>query len=214
MPNTLPFTQTHPAQRIRQILPGVTYDRAFVADPAQAELDVIEQCEFRHRASIAYGRTYAVPRLEAWYGSKPYHFNGANFPARPLPPVLHSLRIALECYLPGVTFDGCLVNLYRDGRDSVAWHSDDEPDMGDPVVASISLGATRAFRFRAIRPVSATASALVPNAASVDLEAGSLLVMDRGVQGLYQHTLPRTTRADRQGRRVNLTFRAPLGARK
>ena len=96
--------------------------------------------------------------------------------------------------------------MYRDGRDYVSWHSDDEPDMGDPVVASISLGAERDFLLRAIRPVSAVASALVSNRGKVKLGHGSLLVMGRGVQGTYQHSLPRRAHA---GLRVNLTFRAP-----
>lgn len=152
------------------------------------------------------GRAYRVPRLEAWYGPHPYRFNGTCFPARPLPPALQALKVRLECYFREVEFASCLVNVYRSGQDSVAWHSDDEPDMGDdPVVASISLGATRDFLFRAIRPVAAVASALLPNRGKVALEHGSLLVMGRGVQSTYQHSLPKRVTA---GRRVNLTFRA------
>lgn len=190
---------------VRNILPGVTYYPGFVGDPDTAEREVIEQAEPRQRTAVMGGRTYLVPRLEAWYGSHSYQFNGASFPARALPPVLLALKVRLECTL-GVEFSGCLVNLYRDGQDSVAWHSDDEPTMGDPIVASISLGCPRDFLFRAINPVSATASALVPNRAKVELAHGSLLVMGRGVQGMYEHALPKRARA---GRRINLTFRAP-----
>jgi alkylated DNA repair dioxygenase AlkB len=95
--------------------------------------------------------------------------------------------------------------VYRDGQDSVAWHSDDEPDMGDPIVASISLGCARDFLFRAINPVAALASAVCPNKGRVKLEHGSLLTMGRGVQSTYQHCLPKRAKA---GRRINLTFRA------
>lgn len=191
-----------------QILPGVTYCPDFVDEASATEADVIEQVtpDLVQRTGSLHGRSYLVPRLEAWYGPHAYRFNGASFPARPLPPTLAALKVRLECYLPDVEFSGCLVNVYRDGRDSVAWHSDDEPDMGDPVVASISLGAPRDFLFRAINPVAAVASALLPNRAKVKLEPGSLLLMGRGVQATYQHALPKRASA---GRRINLTFRAP-----
>lgn len=183
-----------------QILPGVTYEPCFIALARAVECTVFAQCErdFVQRTGSLYGRSYKVPRLEAWYGSKPYKFNGAKFAAKELPPILALLRSEIEKTMQGVTFDGCLVNLYRDGQDSVSWHSDDELDMGDPVVASISLGATRRFRFRA--------KADHTNQAMLDLASGSLLVMGRGVQRAYEHCLPRCANA---GRRLNLTFRAP-----
>ncbi len=187
------------------ILPGVTYHPGFVGEPDAAEREVMEHVTLSQRTATMGGRTFSVPRLEAWYGSHAYRFNGATFPARPLPPVLHALKVRVECYL-GVAFEGCLVNVYRDGQDSVAWHSDDEPDMGDPIVASISLGCARDFLFRAINPIAPMASALIPNRAKVCLEHGSLLVMGRGVQAAYQHALPKRANA---GRRINLTFRAP-----
>lgn len=189
----------------RTILPGVTYHPAFVGDPDEAERDVFEQCDFVQRTMTFGGRAVQVPRLEAWYGPRPYRFSGHTFAAEPLPPVLQALKVRVEAML-GLAFEGCLVNLYRDGSDSVAWHSDDEPDMGDPVVASISLGAARDFLFRAVAPVPTLASALIPNRARVTLEHGSLLVMGRGAQAQYQHSLPKRARA---GRRINLTFRAP-----
>ena len=189
-----------------RVLPGVDYFTGFVDDPDEALRDVLEQVTTVPRRGFAYEREYLVPRLEAWYGPAPYRFNGATFPAREAPPVIAALKVRLECYFPGLEFTGCLVNVYRDGRDYVSWHSDDEPEMGDPVVASVSLGAERDFLLRAIRPVPAIASALVPNRGKVKLGHGSLLVMGRGVQGTYQHSLPRRAHA---GLRVNLTFRAP-----
>jgi len=182
-----------------QILPRVTYEPSFIAHPEVCENAVFAQCErdFVQRTGSLYGKSYQVPRLEAWYGSKPYKFNGARFAAKELPPVLAELRKELED-AHGVKFTGCLVNLYRDGKDCVSWHSDDEPDMGDPIVASISLGATRRFRFRAKRDHA--------NQAWIELASGSLLVMGRGVQLVYEHCLPRCAKT---GRRLNLTFRAP-----
>jgi alkylated DNA repair dioxygenase AlkB len=191
----------------QNILPGVTYIPNFVMDPDETEREIMEQIELSQRTASMGGRSYKVPRLEAWYGDHAYRFNGATFPARPLPPSLLALKIGLECFFrPPVAFSGCLVNVYRDGQDSVAWHSDDEPSMGDPIVASISLGAERDFLFRAIRKIGPTASALIPNTGKVKLEHGSLLVMGRGVQGTYEHSLPKRANA---ARRINLTFRAP-----
>ena len=189
------------------ILPGVTYHPRFVEDPDATEQQIAEEIalgtlQARH-ASMG-GRAYRVPRLEAWYGPHPYHFNGHTFPVRDLPPALLSLRVRLECF-PGLKLEGCLVNVYRDGQDSVSWHSNDEPDMGDPIVCSLSFGAARDFLFRAINPQPALSSAVLPNRAKVRLEHGSLLVMGRGVQGLWQHSLPKRAKA---GRRINLTFRS------
>jgi alkylated DNA repair dioxygenase AlkB len=189
------------------VLPGVIYLPNFVSEPDETEQEVMEQVQLVQRTAAMGGRSYPVPRLEAWYGSHDYRFNSHTFSAQPLPPALLALKIRLECYFPSVNFDGCLVNVYRDGQDSVGWHSDDEPDMGgDPIVASISLGAARDFLFRKIERTSVMASALIPNKGKVTLEHGSLLVMGRGVQSTYQHSLPKRANA---GRRVNLTFRAP-----
>lgn len=90
-----------------------------------------------------------------------------------------------------------LANLYRDGRDGVGWHADNERELGpDPVVASISLGAPRRFRFR---------SKDRTRQLDMMLEHGSLLLMAEGTQTAWEHCLPRSTRA--VGTRVNLTFR-------
>jgi len=182
----------------QSILPGVDYFPDFIEDPDAVEREVLAQVELVQRTATMGGHSYRVPRLEAWYGPHDYRFNGATFPARPLPPALLALKGRLDSMLR-VGFLGCLVNVYRDGQDSVSWHSDNEPEMGDPIVASISLGCARDFLFRAISPKEHRVKVL--------LEHGSLLVMGRGVQSLYNHSLPKRARASR---RINLTFRAPL----
>ena len=95
-------------------------------------------------------------------------------------------------------FDSVLANLYRDGRDSMGWHSDDEAELGAaPVIASLSLVRTRRFLLKhRLDPAPVTALAL-PH--------GSLLVMAGATQRNYQHALPRTTRVTQP--RINLTFR-------
>jgi alkylated DNA repair dioxygenase AlkB len=94
-----------------------------------------------------------------------------------------------------------LANLYRNGQDSMGWHSDSEPELGEaPVIASLSFGAPRTFRFRSkeTREI----------AGSIELAHGSLLLMAGATQRLYQHALPRSARID--DARINLTFREIL----
>ncbi len=144
-----------------------------------------------------YGRTQPIPRLNAWYGEPgaSYTYSGARFVPEPFTPELTVLRERLQAFTGG-HFNSVLANLYRDGNDSVGWHSDNEPELGpEPVIASISLGATRRFRLRHAQypPV------------SVDLHDGDLLLMTGPLQHHWQHTLPKTRRP--VGARINLTFR-------
>jgi alkylated DNA repair dioxygenase AlkB len=113
-----------------------------------------------------------------------------------------------------------LANLYRDGRDAMGWHRDDEPELGSrPVIASLSLGATRRFLLKprgqgrtGAKPVAEMRRGQEPAsspATAIALGHGSLLVMRGNTQSHYRHSLPRT---DRQvGPRINLTFRQVCG---
>lgn len=98
-----------------------------------------------------------------------------------------------------VSFNSVLCNLYRDGRDSVAWHSDDETELGAaPVIASVSLGDTRTIQFRhRTRPELRRQFELVHD---------SMLLMSGGTQRWWRHQVPKTARP--VGQRVNLTYRA------
>jgi alkylated DNA repair dioxygenase AlkB len=100
--------------------------------------------------------------------------------------------------IAGQRFNSVLLNLYRDGRDGMGWHSDDEPELGpDPVIASVSLGATRRFRMRHRKQRGETMG--------IDLEHGSVLLMRGPTQHRWLHAVPKTTRP--VGERINLTFR-------
>jgi alkylated DNA repair dioxygenase AlkB len=156
------------------------------------------------------GREVASPRLSAWYGDPHAHYSysGLSLEPRPWLPVILELKARIEavCNAP---FNCVLLNLYRDGADSMGWHSDDEPELGErPVIASLSLGATRRFRLRHRRQ-----KELEPVA--IDLENGSLLIMEGDTQRFWRHQIPKTRRAAEP--RVNLTFRnifrAPLRGR-
>jgi alkylated DNA repair dioxygenase AlkB len=92
-----------------------------------------------------------------------------------------------------------LLNWYRDGNDSVSWHSDDEPELGaDPVIASLSLGQTRRFELRHRQRKDLRKCVL-------ELNHGSLLLMGKGLQRNWQHQIPK--QPGLQGERLNLTFR-------
>jgi len=102
----------------------------------------------------------------------------------------------------GGRFNSALANAYRDGRDSMGWHSDDEKELGRaPLIASVSLGAERRFL---LRPRVRTAEGRAP-ASGLTLEHGSLLVMKGDSQRRFQHALPRTRKPT--GLRINLTYR-------
>ncbi len=155
----------------------------------------------RHRLKL-FGREIDAPRLSSWIGDRDaaYTYSRVRFDPQPWPPLVAALRDELARRL-GVRFNGVLANCYRDGRDSMGWHSDDERELGpDPLIASLSFGATRRFRLqdkaRAEKPV------------SIELAAGSLLVMSGATQRNYRHDLPKTARA--VGERINLTFRRIL----
>lgn len=154
-----------------------------------------------HRIRV-FGREVDSPRLSCWIGDPQahYRYSGADFAPQPWPASLQPIRERLQETL-GVAFNSVLANQYRDGRDAMGWHSDDEPELGpEPVIASISLGATRRFALKHRRQPD--------RALALELPHGSLLVMSGATQRNYRHALPRTTRA--LGARINLTFRRIL----
>jgi alkylated DNA repair dioxygenase AlkB len=147
-----------------------------------------------------HGREIASPRLSAWYGDPDAHYSysGLSLEPRPWLPVIADLKARVETAC-GAPFNSVLLNLYRDGVDSMGWHSDDEHELGErPVIASLSLGATRRFRLRHRRR-----KELEPVA--IDLESGSLLIMKGDTQRFWKHQIAKTRRVVEA--RVNLTFR-------
>lgn len=186
---------------------AITYLPRFVLEPDAALLEAQEQLETHRRTMSLYGRRVRVPREDMWYGDRAYRFSGHTFAARPMPPLLASLAVAVEAFLPAVCVFGCVVNVYRDGRDSVSWHSDDDHGIEEVVIVSVSLGAVRRFVLRRKVKTATVASAVLPNRLSVDLEHGSALIMGAGVQETWEHALPKVKNS---GLRINLTFRGYL----
>lgn len=157
------------------------------------------QVDWQQEEIHLFGARHAVPRLVAWHGDPGarYTYSGVAHEPRPWTPVLQQVRERVES-LSGHRFNSVLLNLYRDGRDGMGWHADDEPELGtDPVIASVSLGATRRFRMRHRRHRG--------QVLTIDLAHGSLLLMQGPTQHHWLHAVPKTTRA--VGERINLTFR-------
>lgn len=146
-----------------------------------------------------FGKTHPLPRLHRWFANsnEPYRWSGIQMRPEPFPVALGDLlqRIAHES---GAQFNTALANLYRSGKDSVSWHADDEPELGPtPVIASLSIGATRRFLMR--RKTDRVV------AREFDLVNGSLLLMRGHTQTFWEHCVPKT--AQHVGPRINLTFR-------
>lgn len=144
-----------------------------------------------------YGRLYPVPRQVAWYGDACYRYSGLTHRPLPWTPLLAGIRTAIETFV-SQPLNCVLLNHYRDGRDSMGWHSDDEPELGrNPLIVSLSLGGARRFDLRRIGQ-SRTEHSLL-------LEHGSLLVMAGATQHHWQHQVAKMRRFCAP--RLNLTFR-------
>ena len=177
---------------------GFTYLPAtFGASESAEHLDaLVRELRWEEQRFAIYGREMAMPRLIAMYGPAGYRYSGVVHPPQPLTPRLEVIRTAVEA-ASGLAFNSVLANLYRDGRDSVGWHRDsDYAHGGQPAIASVSFGAVRRFQLRADGGRSR---------AAIDLEPGSLLVMQGEAVEHWSHCLPKTARP--VGARVNLTFR-------
>ena len=178
--------------------PTVLLYSRFLREPGPV-FDALRVASAWEQKSVTiYGKSIPQPRLIAWYGDPgtSYTYSGLRVDPNPWFPALASLKAEVE-RATGATFNSVLLNLYRNGSDSVAWHADDEPELGsNPTIASVSLGATRKFQLK---------HNLTKQVFSVDLTSGSLLVMSGSTQESYKHAVLKTTRP--VGERINLTFR-------
>ena len=183
-------------------LPGA--DLLFYPDWLSAELanslmkaaleNIAWEC---HRIKI-FGREVNSPRLSCWIGDAgaSYVYSQTRFEPHAWLPELQAVRQRLQNEFD-CQFNSVLANRYRNGADSMGWHSDSEPELGaNPLIASVSLGAARRFCLRHKTSV---------EKAELLLTSGSLLVMAEGTQKNYQHALPKMVQVGAP--RVNLTFR-------
>ena len=159
---------------------------------------LLERTQWEREILKIYGKSISAPRLTSWFSDPmvSYRYSGKKRFGKPFTPELFQLRQILNARL-NVHFNFVLANFYRDGKDYVGWHADDEPDLGSrPLIASISLGESRRFRVRHnSRKVTE----------SIDLVHGSLLIMRGQSQSHFKHCLAKTKRLVNS--RINLTFR-------
>jgi alkylated DNA repair dioxygenase AlkB len=145
-----------------------------------------------------FGKTYAKPRLEAFYAENEltYSYSGKQMKTQPFIDEIEELKKRIES-LSDLDFNAVLINLYRNGMDSNGWHADDEKELGeDPYIASISLGAERIFELKHNQ---------IKKKKKLKLEHGSLLCMMQGSQKFWKHQLPKDKSINEP--RINLTFR-------
>ena len=175
------------------------------ADPDLILKQLVDEIPWRTEVVNLWGKEYQQPRLVAWFGDADARYTYSGLSLEPLPwtALLSMLRSRVEA-LSGATFNSVLLNYYRDHRDSMGMHSDDEPELGKhPTIASLSLGAPRTLvlkhKFRNdLKPVRMT------------LDSGSLLLMKGGTQHHWKHGINKVSRPC--GSRVNLTFRRILSS--
>lgn len=156
---------------------------------------------WEQRPIVVFGREIPQPRLIAWGGELPYRYSGQTLEPRPLTPVLASLLEEVSAAV-GAPFNHVLLNRYRDGRDRLGWHADDERELGpSPLIAALSLGAERRFTLHRKRRKK--------QKRSYRLAHGSLLVMGGACQHTWRHAVPGM--AGVTDERINLTFRLLRG---
>ncbi len=175
--------------------PGV-----FNLQESQELLNVfISTIEWQQETIKMYGKLVKTPRLTAWYGDngRDYSFSGKKY--HPIAWTKELLLIKKRAEeIAGIAFNSVLLNYYRDGNDSVAWHSDDEYELGiKPIIASVSFGQVRRFDVRQKHDHE--------KKHAIYLESGSLLLMKGDLQQHWEHRIAKSIKPLKE--RVNLTFR-------
>jgi alkylated DNA repair dioxygenase AlkB len=161
---------------------------------------LIAEIPWKSEEIVLWGRKIRQPRLTAWFGDPgcDYTYSGIHLNPSRWTEILSDIKARVEAAI-GSSFNSVLLNYYRDHRDSMGFHSDDEPELGPrPVIASLSLGADRVFVMkhktrRDLKPV------------RLRLASGSLLLMKGDTQRCWRHGVPKETQPC--GPRINLTFR-------
>jgi alkylated DNA repair dioxygenase AlkB len=159
---------------------------------------LLETIDWKNDEAIIFGKKYITKRKVAWYGDQPYEYAYSNTTKKALPwtKELQELKKIVE-HTSGESYNSCLLNLYHNGDEGMAWHSDAEKDLKkNGAIGSLSFGAERKFSFK---------HKINNETVSVLLEHGSLLVMKQQTQSYWLHRLPPTKKIIQP--RVNLTFR-------
>ncbi len=159
---------------------------------------LLKKIEWKQEEMKIYGKVIKFPRLTAWYGdnNKAYSFSGINLRPTIWTDELLQIKEIIEPKC-NVHFNSVLLNLYRNGNDSISWHTDAEKELGkNPVIASVNFGETRKFQLR---------HRATKQKIELKLKHGSLLIMKGSLQHFWQHQVPKTKKI--VDKRINLTFR-------
>lgn len=162
-----------------------------------SSFDMLAEVQPDRAQTTMYGKTFPVPRLEAWFGLGTYAYGGQRREPRDMAecPLVETMRGLAE-EVAGVRYNSCFVNAYETERDCIAWHADDEEWIGEPIV-SITLGSIRRFAIRRKSDHKVVET--------LGLGHGDVLLMREGMQAEYEHCVRRQKAATQL--RVNLTFR-------
>jgi alkylated DNA repair dioxygenase AlkB len=178
------------------------YESFFPVENSDRLLDsLINKIQWKQNTIRFYGKESPVPRLEAWYGDPgmSYSYSGIRMDPLPWTEDLLEIKKIIEP-VSMTTFNSVLINFYRDGKDRVAWHSDDEKELGKkPIIGSVSFGAERKFK---LRHKKYRENGL---RSEIMLKHGSFLLMSGSTQNHWAHEIPKTAKP--LGPRVNLTYR-------
>jgi alkylated DNA repair dioxygenase AlkB len=175
------------------------YGQVLAPAAASDYLDrMLKDIAWRNDEAVIFGRHIITKRKVAWYGDSDYTYAYSNIVRQALPWTEDLLGLkAVTEQLTGATYNSCLLNLYHDGEEGMAWHSDDEKELApDGAIASLSFGAERRFLLRHKQ---------TKEQVEVTLVTGSLLVMRGTTQTHWLHSLPKMKKV--RAPRVNLTFR-------
>lgn len=154
--------------------------------------------EWKQESMNMYGKEVKFPRLTAWYGDddKPYSFSGIKLEPLSWTKELVQIKDDIEPICK-TSFNSVLLNLYRDGNDSISWHTDAEKELGrNPIIASVNFGAERVFQLKHVH---------TQEKIEILLQHGSLLVMMGELQHYWKHQVPKSKKVTLP--RINLTFR-------
>lgn len=163
---------------------------------------LVGEVAWRQEPIKIFGKEVMQPRLTAWYGDtdKSYTYSGITMQPQPWSDLLRDMKLRIEAAAQH-TFSSALLNLYRNGQDSMGWHRDNEKQLGvNPIIASVSFGATRTFKLRHYEQKDLQQH--------LELTNGSLLLMKGETQHHWEHAVPKTAKVN--GPRINLTFRKLL----
>ncbi|CAB1323554.1 unnamed protein product [Coregonus sp. 'balchen'] len=167
---------------------------------------LLAELPWSQKTNYRQGEAYEEPRLTCWYGELPYTYAHSTMEANTQwHPLLVTLRCAIE-KASGHRFNSLMCNLYRNCKDSIGWHSDDEAALGTrPTIASLSLGDMRVFSLRKQPAPEENGDYTYVERLRIPLTHGTLLMMEGATQDDWQHSVAKEYH-DR-GPRINLTFR-------